>query len=64
MAACVWMRSSGLVGADSADALGSLHSVRGRRLPFCSCTKALAMCAGEGLAFWPGFLSAGALSLG
>lgn len=49
-----------------ADALRSpaLHSVIGRRLPLCSYTKALAVSAGEGPAFWPGFLGVGALPLG
>lgn len=42
----------------------ALHSVIGRRLPLCSCTKALAVCAREGPAFWPGFLGVGALPLG
>lgn len=55
-----------LCGGWHADALCSpaVHSVIGRRLPLCSCTKALAVCAGEGPAFWPGFLGVGALPLG
>lgn len=61
----MWTGSSGFVGAGMQMlALPDLACCLREKAAFWSCTKALAVCAGEGPASWPGFHDVGALPLG